>query len=93
MSPQTSIIPITGSNAARPAPAPQRSVLDAVRRIWAAFQQRRQSESLRTSLQALSDRELIDIGLTRAEIDYVTAEPAIDGSQADTTYPWGRDVG
>ncbi|WP_341510355.1 DUF1127 domain-containing protein [Bradyrhizobium sp. ISRA442] len=50
--------------------ASPRSVRALLQRYWRAFQERRQRQSLRASLQDLSDRELMDIGLTRAEIDY-----------------------
>ena len=36
-----------------------------------AFQERRERQRLQTALCDLSDRELKDIGTTRAEIDYV----------------------
>src|SRR6185295_2188909 len=47
-----------------------RSALGLLKRYWRAFQERRQYQSLRAGLAYLSDRELMDIGLTRDEIDY-----------------------
>ena len=38
-----------------------------------SFQQWRSRERLRADLCGLSDRELMDIGTTRGEIDYVAA--------------------
>ncbi|WP_373565261.1 DUF1127 domain-containing protein [Bradyrhizobium sp. YCK136] len=43
-------------------------------------------------MQDLSDRELMDIGLTRGEIDYLTPERAIDRLRDGTTGLWGRGV-
>jgi uncharacterized protein YjiS (DUF1127 family) len=36
---------------------------------WGAFQERRKRQRLRATLCGLSDRELMDIGTTRGEID------------------------
>jgi uncharacterized protein YjiS (DUF1127 family) len=74
------------------AAASTRSVLGLLRRFWRAFQGRRQRQSLRANLQDLSDRELMDIGLTRSEIDYITAERAIDRLRDSTIYLWSRGV-
>jgi hypothetical protein len=41
-------------------------------------------------LQDLSDRELMDIGLTRSEIDYLTPQRAIDALRDNTRYLWNR---
>jgi uncharacterized protein YjiS (DUF1127 family) len=43
-----------------------------------AFQERRKRERLRATLCDLSDRELMDIGTTRGEIDYVASNRGID---------------
>lgn len=48
------------------------------RRYWGAFQEIRKRQRLRAALCALSDRELMDIGTTRAEIDYVASNLGID---------------
>lgn len=63
-------------------------VLSLLKRYWRAFQQRRQGQ--RVTLQDLSDRELMDIGLTRGEIDYFTPERAIDRLRDRAMDPWGR---
>lgn len=65
-------------------------VLSLIKRYWRAFQQRRHGQ--RVTLQDLSDRELMDIGLTRGEIDYITPERAIDRLRDGTTGLWGRGV-
>jgi uncharacterized protein YjiS (DUF1127 family) len=43
-----------------------------------AFEERRQRQLLRARLSDLSDRELMDIGTTRGEIDYVASNRGID---------------
>jgi len=65
-------------------------VLSLLRRYWYAFQERRQRP--RVTLQDLSDRELMDIGLTRGEIDYITPERAIDTLRDRATALWSRGV-
>jgi uncharacterized protein YjiS (DUF1127 family) len=48
------------------------------KRYWAAFQERRERQRLRAALSDLSNRELMDIGTTRGEIDYVASNRSID---------------
>jgi uncharacterized protein YjiS (DUF1127 family) len=48
------------------------------RRYWAAFWERRERQRLRAALYNLSDWELMDIGTTRGEIDYVASNRDID---------------
>ena len=48
------------------------------KRYWSAFQERRKCQRLRATLCDLSDRELMDIGATRGEIDYVASHRGID---------------
>jgi uncharacterized protein YjiS (DUF1127 family) len=43
----------------------------AFKNFWVALQEWRKWERLRADLCNLSDRELMDIGITRGEIDYV----------------------
>jgi uncharacterized protein YjiS (DUF1127 family) len=45
---------------------------------WGAFQEWRKRERLRADLCSLNDRELMDIGITRGEVDYVTSNRSID---------------
>lgn len=79
-------------DAAAPTTASTRNVLGLLKRFWRAFQERRQCQSLRANLQDLSNRELMDIGLTRSEIDYITAERAIDRLRDSTIYLCSRGV-
>jgi uncharacterized protein YjiS (DUF1127 family) len=45
---------------------------------WGALQERRKRQRLRATLCDLSDRELMDIGTTRGEIDYVASNRSFD---------------
>jgi uncharacterized protein YjiS (DUF1127 family) len=47
-------------------------------RYWDAFREGRKRQRLRAALCDLSDRELMDIGTTRGEIDYVASNRNID---------------
>ncbi|MBB4258852.1 MULTISPECIES: DUF1127 domain-containing protein [unclassified Bradyrhizobium] len=59
-----------------------------LRRYWRAFQAWRPRAGV--ALQDLSDRELMDIGLTRGEIDRIAPERAIDRLRDSTRTLWGR---
>jgi uncharacterized protein YjiS (DUF1127 family) len=48
------------------------------KKSWGVLQERRERENLRAALDHLSDRELIDIGVTPGEIDYVASKRSID---------------
>ncbi|QOZ52065.1 DUF1127 domain-containing protein [Bradyrhizobium sp. CCBAU 53338] len=63
-------------------------VLGLLKRAWLALLERRQHP--RVTLQDLSDRELMDIGLTRGEIDYLTPQRAIDTLGDNTRYLLSR---
>jgi uncharacterized protein YjiS (DUF1127 family) len=55
-----------------------RCVSSAFKNFWGAFQEWRKWERLRTDLCNLSDKELMDIGITRGEIDYIASNRSID---------------
>ncbi|GKQ52727.1 DUF1127 domain-containing protein [Bradyrhizobium sp. Ce-3] len=74
--------------AAGPPLASTRSVLGLLGRCWRAFQKRRQRARLRVSLRDLSERELMDIGLTQGDIDRIVAGRAIERLRDDTAYLW-----
>jgi uncharacterized protein YjiS (DUF1127 family) len=57
------------------------------KRYWDAFQERRKRQRLRATLCDLSDRELMDIGTTRGEIDYVASNRSIDPRGIRSTPP------
>jgi len=73
---------------AGPTVALMQSVLSLLERYWRAFQERRQRERLRTSLNDLSERELIDIGIAPGEIEYIVAHRAIDRLRECRTHSW-----
>lgn len=79
---------LSDKDAAGPAAASARSILGLLGQYWRAFWQWRQNPQL--SLQDLSDRELMDIGLTRGEIDYLTPQRAIDRLRDNTRYLLSR---
>ena len=45
---------------------------------WAAFHQWRERDRLRNELYSLNGKELMDIGITRGEIDYFASNGGID---------------
>jgi uncharacterized protein YjiS (DUF1127 family) len=47
-------------------------------KYWDALQEHRERQKLRAAMSDLSDRELMDIGATRGEIDYVASHRGID---------------
>jgi len=55
-----------------------RRVHSLIRKYWDAFLAHRDRRNLRGTLSGLSDRELMDIGTTRGEIDYVASSRDID---------------
>ncbi|MCK1348226.1 uncharacterized protein YjiS (DUF1127 family) [Bradyrhizobium sp. GM2.2] len=61
-------------------------------RYWRALQDWRWRHGPQIALRDLSDRELMDIGLTRGEIDYFTPERAFDALRDRASQPWGRGV-
>jgi uncharacterized protein YjiS (DUF1127 family) len=80
---------LSEKDAAGRAAALTHSVLSLLTRYWRAFQQQRQRQGLPHTLQDLNDRELMDIGLTRGEIDYLTPDRAIDTMRDRTMHLWG----
>lgn len=55
-----------------------RRVSDFLKKYRRVFQERRERRKLTARLAALSDRELIDIGTSRGEIDYVASNRLVD---------------
>jgi len=68
---------IHGTAGLGPATA-KRQVYSPLETYWNAFQEWRKRERLRTQLCRLTDSELVDIGITRGEIDYVASNRGID---------------
>ena len=53
-------------------------VFSSLRSCWVAFQEWRQRGRLGNELYNLSDRTLMDIGMTRGEIEYVVSNRSFD---------------
>jgi uncharacterized protein YjiS (DUF1127 family) len=68
---------IHGTAGLGPATA-KRQVYSPLDAYWNAFQEWRKRERLRTQLCRLTDSELMDIGITPGEIDYVASNRPID---------------
>ena len=68
---------IYGAAGLGPATA-KRQVYSPLETYWNAFQQWRKRDRLRTELYGLNDRELMDIGITRGEIDYFASNRGND---------------
>ena len=68
--------------------ASMQSILSSLKSYWRVFQERRQRERLRVSLHHLTERELMDIGLTRNDIDHIVAHRAIERLREGQTYRW-----
>lgn len=75
-------------DAAGPSAASTRSVLGLLEQYWRAFQEWR--PRARVTLHDLSDRELMDIGLTRGEVDCLAPKRAIERLRDSTRTLWGR---
>jgi uncharacterized protein YjiS (DUF1127 family) len=63
---------IHGTTELGPASA-KRQVYSPLETYWNAFQEWRKRQRLRATLCDLSDRELMDLGTTRSEIDYIAS--------------------
>ncbi|WP_109143467.1 DUF1127 domain-containing protein [Bradyrhizobium sp. SUTN9-2] len=68
---------IHGTTELGPATA-RRQVYSPLEAYWNAFQEWRKRRRLLANLCDLSDRELMDIGITRGEIDYVASHRGSD---------------
>ena len=68
---------IHGTTELGPATA-KRQVYSPLETYWNAFQEWRKRQRLLANLSDLSDRELMDIGITRSEIDYVASHRESD---------------
>ena len=75
-------------DAAGPPAAAARSVFSLLDRYWRAFRESRRRRRLGVSLRDLSQRQLMDIGLTPGDIDYIAALRAVERLRDGTTYLW-----
>jgi uncharacterized protein YjiS (DUF1127 family) len=80
--------PLPEKETTGPPVASTRSVLRSLRGYWRAFWERRRRNRLRGSLHDLSDRQLMDIGLTPGDIDRIVAHRAFDRLRDGTAYLW-----
>ncbi|TQF41909.1 hypothetical protein UNPF46_06355 [Bradyrhizobium sp. UNPF46] len=79
---------LLGREAARAVAEPGLSVLGLLKQYWCAFRQWHQDS--RVTLQDLSDRELMDIGLTRGEIGHLAPGRALDALRDRTRHLLNR---
>lgn len=56
----------------------KRQVYSPLEAYWNRFQEWRKRDRLRTELHRLTDSELLDIGISRGEIDYVASHRDTD---------------
>jgi len=84
---------VSEKEAAGPPMASTPGILSLLHGYWRALQRWRRREGFRINLHNLSDRELMDIGLTRNDIDYIVADRAIERLRDSLMSPWpARDV-
>ena len=62
--------------------ASTRRVSSFFKRYWGAFQERRRRQRERAELYRLKDWELMDIGMTRGEIEYVVSNRSFDREES-----------
>jgi uncharacterized protein YjiS (DUF1127 family) len=79
---------LSEKDAAGPPVASTRSVFDLLRRYWLVIQTRRQRHRLRATLRNLTERELMDIGITTSEIECIVAHRAADRQRDGMTRLW-----
>ncbi|MGJ5179495.1 DUF1127 domain-containing protein [Bradyrhizobium oligotrophicum] len=79
---------LSEKDAAGPPVTPTWPIIRLIGRCWRAIQARQRREHVRASLNELSERELTDIGITRAEIEHIAALRTLDGLR-DDPYPGG----
>jgi uncharacterized protein YjiS (DUF1127 family) len=79
--------PAENKAAASPATA-TRSIVTNLARCWQRWRERRRRQR-RIALHELSERELTDIGVTRVDIEYISALQELDRLKSDTTM-WTR---
>ena len=79
---------LSEKQAAGPPVASTRNFLRWLKAHWLAFRERRQRNRLRLSLHDLSERQLMDIGLTPGDIDCIAAHRAFEELKDGTAYLW-----
>jgi uncharacterized protein YjiS (DUF1127 family) len=79
---------LSEKQAAGPPAASTRDVLRLLRECWRAFRERRRRNRLRVSLNDLTERQLMDIGLGPGDIDHIVAQRAFERLRDGTEYLW-----
>ena len=79
---------LSEKQAAGPPVESTRNVLRSLRGYWRAFRERRRRNRLRVSVNDLSDRQLMDIGLTTGDIERIVAHRAFERLRDGTSYLW-----
>ncbi|MGY3453254.1 DUF1127 domain-containing protein [Bradyrhizobium sp. USDA 4353] len=77
---------LSEKDAAGPPAAPTWLIIRLIGRCWRAIQARQRREYVRASLSELSERELTDIGITRAEIEHIAALQTLESLRHDPRY-------
>jgi uncharacterized protein YjiS (DUF1127 family) len=75
-------------DAAGPPAALVRGVFSLLERYWRGLQEGRRRRRIRVSLRDLDERQLMDIGLTPGDIEYIVAHRAIEKLRDGTTHLW-----
>ena len=74
--------------AAGPPVASTRTVLRLLERVWRALLERRQRNRSRVGLNELTNRQLIDIGISPGDIECIVAHRTFEELKDGTTYLW-----
>ncbi|NPV22635.1 DUF1127 domain-containing protein [Bradyrhizobium aeschynomenes] len=77
---------LSEKDAAGPPATPTWLIIRLIGWCWRVIQAWRRREYVRTSLYELSERELTDIGITRAEIEHIAALQTLDSLRHDPRY-------
>ncbi len=77
---------LSEKDAAGPPATPTWLVIRLIGWCWRALQERRRRNTVRDSLYELSERELTDIGITRAEIEHIAALRMLESLRDDPRY-------
>ncbi|WP_315780404.1 MULTISPECIES: DUF1127 domain-containing protein [unclassified Bradyrhizobium] len=77
---------LSEKDAAGPPATPTWLIIRLIGRCWRAVQAWQRREYVRVSLYELSERELTDIGVTRAEIEHIAALQTLDGLRDNPRY-------
>ncbi len=77
---------LSEKDAAGPPATPTWLIIRLIGRCWRAIQAWQRRESVRASLSGLSERELTDIGMTRAEIEHIAALQTLESLRENPLY-------